>query len=140
MIFYNSEYVTIKYFEKEKLVFTQYHGFTPTEELRKVLSLGLNLIRTKDVELALGDNREMKVIRPADQEYINNVWFPEFLKSSRIRKSATLESTDIFNRMATENILSKIEGLIPFEIQYFDSLEKACQWLGIEPQLLTEGT
>jgi hypothetical protein len=136
MIYYDSEYLTIKYFEKEKLTFTQYHGFTPSEELRKVLNLSLELIANHEVELSLNDNRNMKVIRPADQEYINNVWFPQFLKLSKIRKSATIESTDIFNKMATENILTKIEGLIPFEIQYFDSIENACKWLGVDPLIL----
>lgn len=138
MIYYQSEYVTIKYFAKEKLVFTQYHGFTPSDELRKILDLSLVLLSTKEVELGLGDNRDMKVIRPADQDYINNVWFPRFLKLSKIRKSATIESTDIFNRMATENILTKIEGRIPFEIQYFDSLETACEWLGVDPSILEQ--
>ncbi len=136
MTYYDSEYATIKYFPEEKLMFTQYYGFTPSEEFRKILDAAMNLITTEKVELALGDNRNMKVIRPADQEYLNTVWFPEFFKISRIRKSASIQSTDIFNQMAAESILQKIEGQITFEFQYFDSIEKACQWLGVDPQIL----
>lgn len=136
MIYYNSPYVTIKYFEKEKLVFTTYHGFTPTDELRKVLDLSLKLLSEKDVQLGLADNRKMKVIRPADQEYIQNEWFPKVLELSKIRKSATIESSDIFNKMARENILRKIETRISFEMQYFNSIEKACNWLQVDPKIL----
>ncbi|WP_345161488.1 hypothetical protein [Nibribacter koreensis] len=127
----------MSYFEREKLVFTVYHGFTPSDELRRILDASLELVATKDVELGLGDNRNMKVIRPADQEYINTVWFPEFLRLSKIRKSATIESTDVFNQMATKNILKVIGDRIPFEFQYFDSLEDACAWLGIDPEILS---
>ncbi|HSI91815.1 MAG TPA: hypothetical protein VK927_11910 [Adhaeribacter sp.] len=136
MIYYDSEYATIQYFEKEKMLFTRYHGFTPSEELRKIMDLVLELITSREVELSLSDNRNMKVIRPADQEYINTVWFPKFLKVSRIRKAASIESTDIFNKMSRENILKKIEGQIPFEIHYFDSIESACEWLGVDPQII----
>lgn len=136
MIYYESDYVSIQYFEEEKLVFSQYHGFTPSEELRKILDEMLNLFTTKEVELALADNRNMKVIRPADQEYIQTVWFPQILKLSKIRKSATIESTDIFNKMATESIRSKVEGLLTFEIHYFDAIEPACEWLGVDPEIL----
>lgn len=136
MIYYNSDRCTIKYFEKEKLAYTVYHGFTPSDELRKILDIALELIATKDVELGLADNRKMKVIRPADQEYINNIWFPEFLKVSKIKKSATIESQDVFNKMAMENILRSVQGRIPFEIRYFDSVSKACEWLNIDSKIL----
>ncbi|WP_156180505.1 hypothetical protein [Rufibacter radiotolerans] len=128
----------MKYFERERLVFTQYHGFTPSEELRRILAAVLDLVSTKEVELGLGDSRNMKVIRPADQEYINTVWFPEFLRLSKIRKSASIESTDVFNRMATKNILQTIGDRIPFEFQYFDSLKEACHWLGVDPAILSQ--
>jgi hypothetical protein len=137
MVYYESEYATMKYFEREKLVYTRHHGFTPSEELRRILDASLELVSTEDVELGLGDSRHMKVIRPADQEYINTVWFPELLKVSKIRKSATIESTDVFNQMATKSILQVIGDRIPFEFQYFDSLGEACAWLGIDPEILS---
>ncbi|GGK74262.1 hypothetical protein ACD591_07175 [Rufibacter glacialis] len=67
MAYYDSEYATMKYFERGKLVFIQYHAFTPSEELRKILAAVLELVSTKEVVLGLGGSRNMKVIRPADR-------------------------------------------------------------------------
>lgn len=136
MIYFSSEHCTIKYFEKEKLVFSQYHGFTPSEELRKILDEMLQLISTKDVELSLSDRRKMKVIRPADQEYIKNIWFPKFLKLSKIKKAATIESEDVFNKISVENILKTINGQLPVDIHYFNSIEDACKWLNVDCKII----
>lgn len=138
MIYYNSEHCTINYFEKEKLVFTRYHGFTPSEELRKILDIMLKLLSEKEVELSLSDRRQMKVIRPADQEYINTVWFPKFLSLAKIKRSATVESTDFFNKMSVDKILKTVGDKLPFQIHTFDSLENACRWLNVDPKLIEE--
>lgn len=137
MTCYDNEYITIKYFEKEKLLFSKYHGFVPSEEFRKILDFSIEVLSRYDIELGLADQVEMKAIRPADQDYVNNIWFPQFLEVSKIVKSATVESTDVFNKMATDSLLKKLEGKIPFEIHFFNSIEKACQWLNVDMNIIS---
>ncbi len=86
----------------------------------------------------MSDSRNMKVTRPTDQEHINTVRFFEFLKLSYIRWPATVESTDVFNRIAPKGILQTIGDRTPFEFQYFGSVEDACSWLRVDPETLFE--
>lgn len=137
MIFYNSECCTVRYFEKEKLIFTQYHDFTSSDELKQILKAVLVVNFTREVEMVISDNRKMKVIRPSDQEYITNIWFPEFLKNKNIKKFAVIESEDIFNKISVEDILKKA-GQLPFDMHFFNSLEKSCNWLDIDCSILSK--
>ena len=80
----------------------------------------------------------MKAIRPADQDYINNEWLPELIKKAKLKKSASIQSNDVFAKMAVENILRKADGLIKFDTHYFDTIDDACKWLGIDRKIIDE--
>ncbi len=129
MIFFERPYVTIEYIPEDKLSLTTWKGFANSDQYREAVNAGIDLLRKHDVLLAVSDNTNMKAIRPADQDWVNEVALPEALKISKITRSATVVSTDIFNRMAMDRMLSRIESPLPLEYEFFDNIEDAMAWV-----------
>ena len=132
MIYFENEAAILYVFPERNFAATQWKGFASSAMLREVLQKALDLISDHAVYYWLSDNRNMKVIRPADQEYINTEWLQEFISRSEVRKSASLEPEDVFGKISTENIKRVADQLIPFDTAFFNNLEEATQWLGVE--------
>ena len=126
---FDKDYVTISYDPRQKLVKTTWHGFVNSREYREVLDFSLDFFKNNEVLYSFSDNRQMKAIRPVDQEYTNEHFLPEFFKVATIKKSAVIISEDVFNRMATDSMLVKANDFIKFDMRYFDTEEEAMKWL-----------
>lgn len=105
-------------------------GFLGSSEIQKAGDACLQLLDNVTPLTWLADNRKMKAIRQQDQEWILAHLWPRLTHSS-IQKMATLTSTDIFNQMAIENILSKGGEPINFDHRYFRSEKDAFNWLSV---------
>jgi hypothetical protein len=132
MIYFENEAAALHVFPDKNLSVTVWKGFASSPVLREILEKSKQLLSDFPIYYSIGDNRNMKVIRPADQDYINNDWLPEVIKSSQLKKSATIESEDTFGKISSDNILRQADKYITFDIAFFKSLEDAVNWLGIE--------
>ncbi|ALJ00253.1 STAS/SEC14 domain-containing protein [Rufibacter tibetensis] len=129
MIYFQNEYIIITYDEEPKLVRTQWKGFANSEEYRRILGIYLQLVSEKQVIRWIGDNTNAKAIRPADQEWTAKEWAPQFSKQGDVKRMAVIVSTDIFNKMAIENILMKSSGGVSFDTHFFDNEAAAMDWV-----------
>ncbi|RZK53381.1 MAG: hypothetical protein EOO59_12530, partial [Hymenobacter sp.] len=59
---------------------TEWLGFVNSEQLRTSLLEVLRLARQHRIKGYVANNVLLRTIRPADQDWINEVWFPEFAK------------------------------------------------------------
>jgi hypothetical protein len=125
----DKSYVTISYDPNLKLLKTVWKGFANSDEYRAVLDFSLEFFKNNEVFYSFSDNRQMKAIRPTDQEYTNENFLPTFFKISTIKKSAVIISEDVFNRMATDSMLVKANDFIKFDMRYFDTEKEAMNWL-----------
>lgn len=132
MIYFENEAATIFVLPEKKLAVTKWKGFASTDELRTLLDEALNLIDNYTIHYWLNDNRFMKVVRPADQEFVVNEWLPKYLQKAEIKKSVTIESEDIFSKMSSESILRKADKMIHFDMATFTTYPEAIAWLGVE--------
>jgi hypothetical protein len=123
-----TEGLLLYYDSENKLARAVWEGFLSGEKLHKAIYLSLDLIAEKKPENWLADNRKLRAIRQADQEWIAENLIPKLTVSS-LQKMATLISEDIFNQMAVHNLLTKASGHILFDHQYFKSEEEAYEWL-----------
>jgi hypothetical protein len=134
---FHKDYVTVFYFEDKSLVVIKWHGFANSAEYRALLDKLLEVATTTRAKHWLADNTNMRVIRPVDQEYTNTVWFPEFIKTD-IQKLAIVTSTDFFNRLAVDKILTRASGIIKFDTMYFDNMAEALEWLGVSRDVIKQ--
>jgi hypothetical protein len=129
MIYFQNDNIIISYDEESKLVQTQWQGFVNSEEYRQILNTYLQLVSEKEVTRWIGDNTHAKAIRPADQEWTVKEWAPKFAAQGNVKRMAVIVSTDIFNKMAIDNILLKGGDTVGFDTHYFDNEKAASAWV-----------
>jgi hypothetical protein len=133
-IYFQNHAVTVTYNPDMQLGTAIWKGFLSSDEFREAILKCLELIENRPVVRWLGDNRDMKVIRPIDQ-----VWFVDTvlqrLHHSALRRNAVLHSKDFFNKAAVEQIYKRTEGRGDLITKDFDSKALALAWLKEDIQL-----
>jgi len=76
---------------------------------------------------ALGDCREMKVIKQSDQEWVHQDWFPRILAAG-LRRMALVIPKSGLALMNVQEIMSRIPGT-KLDVAYFGTIEEARNWL-----------
>lgn len=106
---------------------TEWLDFANSEQIRSSLTEALRLARQHRVKGWIGNNLKMRTIRPADQDWMNEQWFPDFAKLG-VQRLAVVVSQDALNQMGINNILQRASAHTPFDTQYFASPEDARKW------------
>ena len=100
---------------------------------RYVTSLQLRFVHEKVLEMIvehgahkiLGDDTDLSVIHPRDQEWILNDWMPRAF-SAGLKAAASKRPSGYFGRLSTTSIQSQAVKLVH---QAFDDLASAREWL-----------
>lgn len=111
---------------------TEWLGFVNSDDLRTTLTEALRLGRQHRIRSWVANNVLLRTIRPADQDWINQVWFPEFAKLG-VKRLAIVESQDGLNRMGISTIMQRATAHIPFDSQYFAQPDEARRWAASSP-------
>lgn len=109
-------------------VFCTYAGLLSTEEFKEIANKQIEIIVTKELKKALNDIKEMKVLKPDIQEWINTVWFPK-AQNAGLKYFAFVVPDDIFGKISMEGANKNAVNEFGIEIHYFTSIEKAKSWL-----------
>ena len=128
IIYFQNNYLTLYYHAAESLGHPVWTGFASGEEHRNSVWECVKLIQEKNLQFWLTDNRKMKAVRKADQDWFTQEIIP-ILASSSLRKFAVLMSEDIFNQMAVENIYQHTTKINSFEMKLFRDEPAALVWL-----------
>jgi len=124
---YRTSFVQLHHDAAGATLETEWLGFANSEQLRSSLLEALRLARLHRVKGWVANNTLLRTIRPADQDWINQEWFPEFAKLG-VRRLAIVESQDALNRMGISNIIQRATEHIPFDTQYFADADQARRW------------
>lgn len=103
-------------------------GFLSPDEFKTIANQLLNIIETKKIKKQLNDIKQMKVLKPEVQEWLNTVWFPKAQKIG-LRYFAFVVPDDIFGKMSMDGANKNASKVFDIEIQYFNTLENAKNWL-----------
>lgn len=109
-----------------------WNGFVSGAALRESHEAFLQYLPQYGTGKMLSDARQMRVIRPADQEWIVHNFFPRALAAG-YRCAAILSSDDMFNQTSVRNILTQVEDQAPFVSAYFREPAEARAWLQAQP-------
>ncbi|WBA44140.1 STAS/SEC14 domain-containing protein [Hymenobacter canadensis] len=105
--------------------------FASGDEFRQAVSTTLDLARQHGARNWLSDNRLMRAIRVADQEWYSTALHAPLLALG-LRRMAVVESEDAMNRMAVNGLLRQHANTFTFELRQFATLEEARTWLRSE--------
>lgn len=122
------EYVTVESETEQGLITLTWTGFAPSPVFRSILEDALLNVRLHKLSFWLADLRQMNAILRQDEQWSANDWFPR-LANSGLKRMAILTSSDYFNQMSVERIMSHASPVLPFEVGYFDDLGAARGWL-----------
>jgi len=126
--YYQNQVVTLTYDPEWELGTAVMQGFLSSQEFRDAITRCASLMEEYKPLRWLADNRKMKVIRQADQEWFMDYALPR-LQASTIRRNATVVSEDIFNKMAVERIVRRANNLDGMVLKDFHDLLPALAWL-----------
>ncbi|WP_210462207.1 MULTISPECIES: STAS/SEC14 domain-containing protein [Rufibacter] len=127
-VYFQNHVVTITFEEELQLGTAVWSGFLNSQEFREAITNCIELIEGRKLLRWLGDNRQMKAIRPVDQEWFVEHIMPR-LQQSALRRNAVLVSEDFFNRTAVEQIYRRAEGQGEMTTKEFSSKITALAWL-----------
>lgn len=135
-VIYHTTFVQLHHDPAAATLETEWLGFVNSEQLRSSLTEALRLARQHRVKGWVANNTLLRTIRPADQDWINQEWFPEFAKLG-IKRLAITESQDALNRMGIAAIMQRATEHIPFDTQYFTDISAARHWAASTPASVT---
>ena len=129
-IIYRTSYLLLHHDPVGATIETEWQGFVNSGQLRTSLLEVLRLARQYRVKGYIANNVLLRTIRPADQDWINEVWLPDFAKLG-VRRLAIVISQDGLNRMGINNIMQRATEHIPFETQHFADTHTARTWAAV---------
>ena len=83
---------------------------------------------------ALGDCRDMRVIKQSDQEWVSRDWIPRILAAG-LRRMALVIPKSGLAMMNVQEIMSRVPGT-KLDVAYFGTIEEARDWLS-RPHTIT---
>lgn len=131
MIIYKTNCLTITYQEPDKLIESTWHAYAAGKEYREALLQYVEVLKSYDVRRWLGDYRQARVVRLADQEWTVREWsalfFPLTLK---LEKMVRIKSLDVSARISSENMFQHLHaGQMPFLFKEFEDYTEAREWV-----------
>lgn len=102
--------------------------FANSFQLREGMLEGLRLARLYHIRAWIGNLRGMRVIRPIDQAWLNEEWFPEFAQLN-ITHMAIVESEDVLNRQGVTQVMHRAGAMAPLSTAWFKTVEEARTWV-----------
>lgn len=126
---FSAPYVHIHVDAKTGVLETEWLDFANSQQLREALDKALEIGREHQVTGWIGNNRKMRTIRPTDQDWINQVWFPAFAELG-VKRLAVVISEDALNQMGIANIVTRASAHTPHDTQYFADVDAARRWAG----------
>ncbi|WP_053403934.1 hypothetical protein [Persicobacter sp. CCB-QB2] len=104
-------------------------GFVEEQKFRQWGETILRFAQQKGVSRLLIDLQDLKVLRPGNQIFIREEWFPEALERG-ISRFAILEPTNFFGNASVKQAVDLAPELFEkVEFEYFLQREAAEDWL-----------
>ena len=133
MIYYDERWITIRWDDSVKAVWTEYKGYAEGEEYREAHEVALRLLREKRTSRWLCDARHLAPIRQVDQQWLNTDWVPRGVAAGA-RWLALVSPKAMVAQLSVKQIIRSINHM-SFVTNYFDDIDLARDWLRHETTL-----
>jgi len=116
---------TVNYDARIPAIVVVWRRYVTSLQLRFVHEKVLEMIAAHGAHKILGDDTELSVIHPRDQEWILQDWLPRAFKAG-LKAAASKRPSGYFGRLSTTSIQAQAEEL---RHQAFDDIASARDWL-----------
>jgi hypothetical protein len=121
-------YVTMQAMPSDRMITLSWSGYAPSAAYRSILNEALDNVQALGLLRWLADLRQMDAIMQQDEQWTTNDWFPR-LAGTGLKRMAILTSSDYFNRMSVDRIMTAATEEMPLVVAYFEDMDKAKAWL-----------
>jgi len=111
-----------------KAVVMNWHGYATSRQLKEGSEKMLTTLIEHKANKVLANLKDMILISMEDQNWIEHSFIPRGSEKG-FKAIAIIKPTSYFNRVAIENIASKVENRDLMQIRHFDSEGEAIAWL-----------
>lgn len=126
--YYNEQWCQVSYLSDVRAVLLEWHGFAKSERFREACNNALKLMIDKKSHKIIADNRDAKVIKMKDQQWLHEEWMSKAYERG-YRTSAVIVSKNLFNDVAVKEIVNQMDKG-KFSVHFFTDLDQAKDWLG----------
>lgn len=105
----------------------EWHGWADSKERQAILEAGLGALRAHRGSRWLADCRDMKAVKQADQEWIDQSWFPRVLAAG-LRRMALVIPKSGLARMNLDDMMRRVPET-KLETGHFATIDEATEWL-----------
>jgi hypothetical protein len=131
-LYVDEPYLSIRWDGLHHHVYSEWHAFASSVELRRSLLSGLQAIRDNHATAYISDARKVKVIVQADQRWIKERWMP-LAKQAGLKRLAFVTAPTGLGQAMIEDVSALVDHS-ELESRTFDSMAAARQWVS---QVLT---
>jgi hypothetical protein len=127
-VFYDRPGVAVVTWDAESsAVYIDWSSWADPTEFEMLLEAGIRALTEHHATRCLADCRNMKSVKPADQEWLDRNWFPRAYAAGLRRMAVVVPYTGL-SRMRIDGILETAPES-KLEVQYFGTVENATEWL-----------
>ncbi|MCC2547278.1 hypothetical protein LJY25_12550 [Hymenobacter sp. BT175] len=123
---YNSSTLRIHLYPDQSILETEWLDFAQGEVLRSGYSEAIRLARQHGVRGWVANQKNMRTIRPTDQDWIAEHIMPS-LRQLGLLRIGIVSSDDALNRMGIKSILARCP--LGIDMQFFPDAVAARQWV-----------
>ncbi|MBC5994809.1 hypothetical protein [Pontibacter cellulosilyticus] len=128
MVCFDSEYLHVELYEGPNVLVSQWYGRCTSQQYREALVKFNSYVRLYNVPYAIADRRLLPALSPEDAEWTLND-FLELFSKLPLKRFAILNSFDEDAVVDFTRLSSNKRFPVPFEIQEFEDLTSAYDWL-----------
>ncbi|GAB3200758.1 hypothetical protein ABID22_003521 [Pontibacter aydingkolensis] len=128
MVCFDSEYLHVELYEEPNVLVTQWYGKCTSQQYREALLKFNSYVRLYNVAYAIADRRLLPPLSKEDAEWTVNDFLELFVKLP-LKRFAVINSFDEGAAERYNQFISNKQHPIPFEVQTFEDLTSAYDWL-----------
>ena len=128
MICFDSEYLHVELYEGPNVLVSQWYGKCTSQQYREALLRFNSYVRLYNVRYAIADRRLLPALAPEDVDWTTNE-FLELFSQLPLKRFAILNSFDEDAVIDFTRLAHSKRFPVPFEIQEFEDLTSAYDWL-----------
>ena len=128
MVCFDSEYLHVELYEKPNVLVTQWYNKCTSQQYREALLNFISYVKRYNVHYAIADRRLLPALAPEDVEWTMNEFMKLFVQLP-LKRFAYLNSFDEDAVINYTQLAHNKNYPIPFEIQEFEDLTSAYDWL-----------
>jgi len=127
-IYLDKPYIKVAYHPHLNIIIHSWNGFASYNEILEVGKRTLEAVQKEHATRVLYDTRGLEVLDDKSRNYISIEFTIKMIRAG-INFSATIMPEDPFAQFSIEEIRNRMERYLPGRVKYFNSVNKAIDWL-----------